>query len=269
MRRGSDGAAPQQAVLDFDARGSREPPRGATGQPLDSAAVLPVVRRSARARRLSVRVFGNGHVEVVAPTRAGAGAIASFITRHRAWIERARQRVTRQLPAAGDAVFPPPQVELRAFGEVWRIHNAAGTGPAAVRVLTPGLLAWRGPPESSAASRRLLLRWLTGRTRTAMGAWLASLAAELGVTYSGWTLRRQRSRWGSCSSRGTISLNVCLAFQRPEVVRYLMIHELTHREHMNHSAHFWNAVERRCPEWRVLDRELRHGWQQVPRWVFE
>jgi predicted metal-dependent hydrolase len=97
---------------------------------------------------------------------------------------------------------------------------------------------------------------------------LQSLAAATGVAYSRVSIRRQRSRWGSCSVRGTISLNCCLMFQRPEVVDYLIIHELMHVKHMNHSARFWQAVESHCTEWRSLDRELVQGWRHVPRWVF-
>ena len=67
--------------------------------------------------------------------------------------------------------------------------------------------------------------------------------------------------------RGTISLNLCLLFQRPEVVDYLIIHELMHVRHMNHSARFWAAVEKHCAAWRALDRELLGGWRTVPRWV--
>jgi len=81
-------------------------------------------------------------------------------------------------------------------------------------------------------------------------------------------LRRQRTRWGSCSAAGTISLNVCLMFQRPEVVRYLLVHELCHRRHMNHSARFWSLVASHEPNWRALDAELLRGWQNVPAWVF-
>ena len=97
---------------------------------------------------------------------------------------------------------------------------------------------------------------------------VAALAAATGVSYSQVSIRRQRSRWGSCSARGTISLNCCLLFQRPEVVDYLIVHELMHVKHMNHSARFWQAVERHCADWRALDRELVQGWRHVPRWVF-
>ena len=97
---------------------------------------------------------------------------------------------------------------------------------------------------------------------------MAALSAATGIPYSRISIRRQRSRWGSCSARGTISLNACLLFQRPPVVDYLVVHELTHVRHMNHSARFWQAVERNCADWRALDRELVQGWRNVPRWVF-
>ena len=68
--------------------------------------------------------------------------------------------------------------------------------------------------------------------------------------------------------RGTVSLNCCLMFQRPDVVRYLLLHELCHTRHMNHSLRFWQLVERFEPAHRALDRELLRGWQNVPAWVF-
>jgi len=81
-------------------------------------------------------------------------------------------------------------------------------------------------------------------------------------------VRCQRARWGSCSRRATISLNACLLFQRPEVLRYLLVHELSHLRHMNHSERFWAVVARYQPDWQVLDRELTQGWRRVPTWMF-
>ena len=56
--------------------------------------------------------------------------------------------------------------------------------------------------------------------------------------------------------------------QRPAVVRYLLIHELVHTMHMNHSRRFWQRVARHCPDYESLDRELLDGWRRVPSWVF-
>lgn len=194
------------------------------------------VRRSARARRLGLRVFRDGAVEVVVPLRVGAQQIQSFVTRHRAWIERQRQRM-----APVDGAFPPATIELRALGESW--------------------------PAAAGEDRAALLQWLMQRARDTLVPRLIATAQTLGCAPRRVQIRQQRTRWGSCSARGTISLNSCLLFQRPAVVSYLFVHELAHLTHMNHSARFWELVERYEPNWRQLDRELNQGWRQVPGWV--
>jgi predicted metal-dependent hydrolase len=82
-------------------------------------------------------------------------------------------------------------------------------------------------------------------------------------------VRLQRTRWGSCSSAGGISLNAGLLFLAPELVRYLLIHELSHMLVLNHSRRFWRAVERHEPDWRELDRRLSEAWGVVPIWAHE
>ena len=121
-------------------------------------------------------------------------------------------------------------------------------------------------PVRETQSRR---RALIADANAVLAPLLAQIARELNFSYEKLTIRRQRTRWGSCSARGTISLNCCLLFQRPEVVRYLMIHELAHTRHMNHSKRFWQCVARHCPEYKSLDRQLREGWKHVPAWVLD
>jgi predicted metal-dependent hydrolase len=118
-----------------------------------------------------------------------------------------------------------------------------------------------------AAERGALLERLAARAHELFAPQLRELAALMGVSFRQLQIRHQRTRWGSCSARGTISLNCCLLFHRPAVVRYLLVHELAHLTHMNHSARFWQLVERYEPQWREHDRELAAGWSQVPGWV--
>jgi predicted metal-dependent hydrolase len=80
-------------------------------------------------------------------------------------------------------------------------------------------------------------------------------------------IRLQRTRWGSCSSSGSISLNASLLFVAPALVRYLFVHELCHLFSMNHSRRFWNAVERFEPDYRALDRKLTAAWALIPLWA--
>lgn len=236
---------------------------------LDLASEEPAftLRRSSRARRLSVRVHRDARIEVVAPQRLAERSIADFLTRHRDWI-RGRLKVALSQRAPPQP-FPPELVVLPAFGEAWRLHLGGGRGVLRVRTRESGLLELSGATDCRASVHRALLGWLMRHSRERLAAELAQAAQQHGFRYVAMSLRRQRTRWGSCSTRGTISLNVCLAFQPAEVLRYLLIHELAHTRHMNHSAAFWSCVAAACPDWRRLDRALLDGWRHVPHWVFE
>ncbi len=225
-----------------------------------------VVRESHRARRLTVRVFHTGHVEVVVPSRTSPVTVARFVERHRTWIERKREEArARAVPATP---FPPARIEFAACEESWRLHVTGSGQRVRLSPLGAGLLALEGDANDSRAVRQALRRWLTERAAEVLEPALHECARELGFGFDRVLIRRQRSRWGSCSTRGTISLNCCLMFQRPPVVRYLMIHELSHTVQMNHSRRFWQTVSRHCPDYRRLDRELLDGWRRVPPWVF-
>jgi predicted metal-dependent hydrolase len=95
------------------------------------------------------------------------------------------------------------------------------------------------------------------------------LADNMGFRVDRVHIRRQRTRWGSCSSRRVVSLNCALLFMAPAVVRYLMLHELAHLKHMNHSGEFWRLLESWEPASRPLDRQLMAGWRVIPEWVFK
>jgi predicted metal-dependent hydrolase len=68
--------------------------------------------------------------------------------------------------------------------------------------------------------------------------------------------------------RGNLALNTKLLFLPPELLRYVLVHELCHTVHMNHSKDFWRLVECHEPRYRVLDQQLRAAWKPVPRWLF-
>jgi predicted metal-dependent hydrolase len=222
------------------------------------------IRESARARRLSVRVFRTGRVEVVVPRRTSPRLVEQFLSEHRQWIDTKREIAVRnkvpRLP------FPPGDVRFAVTGAAWRVHLIGGAGPARVDS-RGGLLKISGSP-SPTALRALMRRWLLIAARDSLVPLIAPIAELMDVRFNAVHVRRQRTRWGSCSTRGVISLNACLVFQPPEVVRYLLVHELAHTTHMNHSRRFWALVERYEPRWRTLDRQLLDGWRNVPAWVF-
>jgi predicted metal-dependent hydrolase len=224
----------------------------------------PRVRVSHRARRLTIRVYPDARVEVVVPPKVRPAEVERFVSAHREWIDARRALALRNRPVPQP--FPPGEIELRMTADRLRLHLAGGSGSLRITAVDPILRVTGAAPP--AKLRRALRSWLLRAARERLEPRVAAIAQAMGVEYSRVSIRRQRSRWGSCSARGTISLNCCLLFQRPEVVDYLIVHELTHVKHMNHSARFWQAVERHCASWRELDRELVQGWRHVPRWVF-
>ena len=93
---------------------------------------------------------------------------------------------------------------------------------------------------------------------------MAPLAHELDVSWARLTVRAQRTRWGSCSSRGNISLNWRLVLLPSQLADYVLAHELAHLREMNHSPAFWGLVERVVPDYRERRRALDRLARTLP-----
>jgi len=224
------------------------------------------LRHSRRARRVAVRIDATGRVELVVPRGVSENRARAFLASRAEWITRHLQR-RRQL-AKPVQPFPPAGIELTALGERWHLFLAGGVGRFKISERVPGMLHVHGCGPDAQLQRQLI-RWLAQRAQVALMPQLQDLARRHGFSFSTLKLRRQRTRWGSCSTRGVITLNLALLFQPPEVLRYLMCHELAHTRHMNHSARFWHCVEQCEPRYRTLDAQLSTGWSRVPDWLLE
>ena len=223
-----------------------------------------VVRESQRARRLTARVFPGGRVEIVVPRGTEPGAVQQFVSRHRTWIDLKVREFGHREPAAREAL--PVEVSFQAVSESWQVIYERA--PRAPRVREgDGVVVVRGELERGRLVRHVLQRWLLRRAHARLAPWLLEVATEAALGVNRVQVRRQRTRWGSCSRQATISLNACLMFQPPDVVRYLFAHELAHLVHMNHSRRFWRLVETLEPDWRRLDAGLMSGWRHVPGWA--
>lgn len=86
---------------------------------------------------------------------------------------------------------------------------------------------------------------------------VAYFAGQMGVTYGRITIRNQKTRWGSCSSKGNLNFNCLLMLTPPQVIDYVVVHELCHRKEMNHSKAFWNEVEQVLPDYKESREWLR------------
>jgi hypothetical protein len=234
---------------------------------LDDSATLQDswrVRTSERARRLAVRVLPGGLVEIVAPPGTRPRTIEQFVTRHRRWIDRKLAQYRPLDRSTADGL--PDHIRFAANGDCFDVQYADAPGTLRL-VVEDRTIRMSGERARTVLMRHALQRFTMRHAHSILSPWLAELSAATGFPYERVQIRRQRTRWGSCSRNGTISLNVCLLFQPPPVVNYLLVHELAHTRHMNHSRRFWALVERIEPRWRELDAALTQGWREVPAWV--
>ncbi|GAB4507732.1 MAG: SprT family zinc-dependent metalloprotease [Sulfuricaulis sp.] len=238
--------------------------------PLSKALFEYRLRESARARHVRLRVTPQSGLEVVVPKGYNPARIPGMLEKKQAWIHAALERTEtdRKLNGPEPAWRLPDEIELPALGQVWRVTAQETDATwAAVREIAPGQLLIHGRITDENASRAALARWLTRQACAHLVPHLEELSRQLGLAFRRAYIKRQRTRWGSCSHHKAISLNAKLMFLAPALVRYVMVHELCHLAEMNHSPRFWSLVQKHNADFRAHDRELRKGWKSVPRWA--
>jgi predicted metal-dependent hydrolase len=227
------------------------------------------IRESARARRVQFHCSVHNGVELVVPRAFDRRHLPDLIAQNRPWLERAQRRIKRQRAQLPSEYFEslPASVHLRALAKTYEIiyakraSNAVRVRPFVERVLVDGDI------ENEALVSRGLHRWLRQEAKRHLPLRLRELSRELGLPYERCVIKGQKTRWGSCSSSGIINLNDKLLLFPPEVVRYLMVHELCHTRHLNHSRRFWALVTQFEPNYKPLDRALSDAWQWIPVWA--
>lgn len=199
------------------------------------------------------------------PRRTSSSEVQRFVGTHREWIERARRALgVQDRPPV--ALFPS-EITFRFVEQQWGVSHVPSDGQARLRVL-PDEIRVHGKQAGDPGGFRLLQSWLKQQGKRMLVPRLEFLSGETGLGFKHSQVRLQRSRWGSCSSRGSISLNAAALFVEPVLVDYLILHELSHTRHMNHSPKFWSLLESLAPGARKLDRALNLAWRDIPPWLY-
>lgn len=159
----------------------------------------------------------------------------------------------------------PENLILLGIGRQWRVVYLPGRSqrPMAVEAGGDRLLVC-GDASDPELCRSALGPWLKATAEHYLKGWVVEIAAGSGFVFNRLVVRSQRCRWGSCSSRGTISLNQKLLFIPDELIRYVILHELCHTVHMNHSRAFWSLLERHDADFRRKRERLRRAGRYVP-----
>jgi predicted metal-dependent hydrolase len=204
------------------------------------------------------------------PKRESALRVPLLVEKNSQWIERAFQKAKAFQELIGPAPVwqMPEEITSLALDLTWRVLTLrADMKSVVVRETSGTTLVLHGATDDAAACQTALKGWLTHKAEDHLIPWLKGVSDETGLSYSAASIRQQQTRWGSCSSRRLISLNARLLFLPPDLVTYVLVHELCHTKHLNHSPRFWRLVESYLPDCRRFDRQLRSGGRCMPGWL--
>ena len=214
--------------------------------------------RRTRRRTIGLAIDQRG-LRVGAPLQARLGDIEALIREHGQWVLdkladwRSRPTPERLAVSEGVVIF--------ALGEALTVTVTPGSRQR--WQFSDQKLHLFVPPAVEA--RVVLEKALRDKARRIFAERLAHYALQIGVPAPPLRLSAARTRWGSCSQHGGISLNWRLILMPLPVVDYVVAHELAHLKEMNHSPGFWSVVQQLCPDWRARRLELRQLARQIPQ----
>ncbi len=207
-----------------------------------------------RSRSIKIKVEANGQVVVVTPQRYSQHQIDHFVEQNLDWITRTKAKLAvRQQSTATDD-------QLMIFGKTYHLEVKYSTDhPVGINIhgqtvtvnpLSPGITSL-----AHSSVKTQLERFLKNTAEKYIAPRTHQLAEVMNISFASISLRQQKTRWGSCSSTGSLNFNWRLVHYSPPIIDYVIIHELAHRRQMNHSLAFWNIVKEYDPAF------LQHrGW---------
>ncbi|MHB1528396.1 MAG: M48 family metallopeptidase [Acidiferrobacteraceae bacterium] len=203
-----------------------------------------------RRRSLCIQVREDGSVRVLAPQGASEHEIRKLVIERRLWIDRKRAEQHNRPP--GVSVLPVHGASLPFLDCRLVLELAGGRGPAeriGHRLRVPG--------SDAKTALRALKTWYRNQAREKALCEHAPWSARIGRHPRDFVIREQKTRWGSCSAQGIISLNWRLMLGAPTLFEYVLVHELCHLRHLHHGPQFWTEIARLLPDHADRRRALR------------
>jgi predicted metal-dependent hydrolase len=219
------------------------------------------VRESDRAQTMRIIVGPRRPIEIIVPSGTSDTAVETFLASKCRWI-------ARKVAAAEQIAGRPRMLGLE--GKVWlqgeplRTEHVGGTAPRAE--LCDGALCISGKRSEAADA---IERWYRREARRRISTVVEREAARLGLRFNSLAIRDQKTRWGSCSSRGNLSFSWRLVLCPSEVLDYVAVHELLHLRKPNHSKAFWLMLESAHPGWQDQARWLREHGQELHEYTHD
>ncbi len=222
------------------------------------------VRVSQRAKRINLTISPKKGLEIILPVGADSSEIPAVLAEKRHWILRHLNHIAQRQDKPDDIL--PEKIMLRAIEEEWTVVYLENSERAKLFPRGNCELAILGKLDP-ATVHSLLQKWLHNKAKKILIPMLQQLSEEYQLPFTKVTIRGQKQRWGSCNYAKHISLNYKLLLLPPEYVQHILLHELCHTVHLNHSAQFYQLLERLDPQTPRLNKLTKRAHEFMPGWV--
>ena len=220
---------------------------------LQDSTVNYTIKQSFRTRSIRLEIRRESGLTVVVPRKYTPKQVEDILLQKSRWILRhltagkpLQMPLFKLAPGHGDS--------LPYLGKTIEIAVTTKAGQHPTARLEDGRLLISVAAGANTAP--ILEIWYRAQARRVFTQKADTFKVIMGVNYNSILIKGQKTRWGSCSAKGNITFNWKLLMAPPDIVDYVIIHELAHRKHMNHSQKFWQFVERYCPRWKEYRKWL-------------
>ncbi len=225
------------------------------------------IRESPKAKRVLLKIKPGKGLEVVLPRGVGREHAERAVAGKLDWIERTFLRLKAQGVRFSTLPPNPPEIiELRAEGRTYRVAFIQAQCKTKVTE-NAGLIIVKGNQCGCNDWIFELKKLIRQKAALHLPPLVRELAAKHGLECGRISVRTQKTRWGSCSVKGNINLNCKLMFLPPELVDQVLVHELCHTKHLNHSPKFWSLVAKIRPDYKGPEKALSRTGGLVPDWM--
>ncbi len=223
-----------------------------------------ILRRSKRARNMSIKVSTIDGLIITIPERFKFSNIYKFLDQNEKWIENA---LLKYNPTT--TLVLPSQINLKSVDQKWTI-NYSTTKDQSITLHDSEnqTITALNLPSSYWEGISYFNKWINVKANGILPKWANHLSNLHELPYSKLTIRRQKTRWGSCSQSDYINLNQNLLFLEPDLVTYVILHELVHTKVKNHSSQFWSALSRYVPNSKDISKRLGVAQMVIPDWAW-
>ena len=214
-----------------------------------------------RSKRKTIAISFDENCQLIvkAPIWVGKSRIEAFLSEKAEWIEATRTRLLRAKEEASKIRIKLENGDVLYFlGEKRNLSVIREERIRGKVVSSMGRIVLHVPYEADYAYKREQLeRWYRKEAQQMIAEKAAEFAGRLKVSYEDIRIKDQKSRWGSCSSKGNLNFNWRIIMAPETVCDYVIIHELCHLVYLNHSEKFWSLVESICPEYKQYKKWLK------------